>query len=117
MDACLDRQCHVLAVAGVVLIVTVNTRSVRMTFERRSFWQGVDQYDQYGPPGVLYSTAEAQSYDWCLPRAPTQKSILARTFALQWLSGYTWHLYRHTHGSTVSVPIPCASHSSKRFRR
>ena len=47
MDACLDRHCHGLAVAGVVLIVTVNTRSVRMTFERRSFWQGVDQeHDQ-----------------------------------------------------------------------
>ena len=28
-----------------------------------------------------------------------------------------WHLYRNTHESAVSVPIPVASLSSKRFRR
>ena len=88
-----------------------------MTFERRSFWQGVDQYDQYGPPGVLYSTAEAQSYDWCLPRAPTQNPRLSCSFALQRLTAYTWHLYCGTHDSTVSATIPCASISSERFRR
>ena len=68
MDALLDRHCHALAAAADVLNINVNAASVRMAFERSSFWQGVDQYDQSGPPGVLYTTTEAQSYDWCLPR-------------------------------------------------